>query len=72
MRGITERQAWTLRWIDGYIRSAGFPPTVREIARALGGVSSNAGKDVLAVLAGKGYVQVTPNVARGIRILRMP
>jgi repressor LexA len=72
MRDITERQKWALYWINDYMCVTGFPPTVREIARALGGVSSNAGKDVLAVLARKGYVRVTPKVARGIRILRMP
>lgn len=63
------RQADVLRFIAGYVETHGYPPTRREIGAALGitaAASTNAIHDHLAALERKGFVRLTPGVARGI------
>ena len=46
------------------------PPTLTEIGTFLGGRSINLVRQQLRALEKKGYIKITPNVARGITILR--
>jgi len=47
----------------------GFPPTVREIAEALGYKSINNVRQHLRLIERKGYIKVLPGKARGIEIV---
>lgn len=55
------------------IRDRGFPPTNREISVAMGNKpnSTNAPAEHLAALERKGYVVVTRETARGVRLTEM-
>lgn len=57
MEPLTERQKAVLDFVVGYIRDHRYPPTVREIGRALGIRSTNGVSDHLKVLERKGYLE---------------
>lgn len=63
--GLTGKQASVLTYIRAYIRERGYPPTVREVALHLGGVSTNAAQGHLVALERKGWLRRTPGVSRG-------
>lgn len=66
---VTPRQRQTLKYIARYSQKNGYPPTLREVATQLG-IQPSAARDKLLALERKGYVQVTPNISRGLRVLR--
>lgn len=57
MEPLTERQKTVLDFVVEYIRVHRFPPTVREIGRALGIRSTNGVSDHLKALERKGYLE---------------
>ncbi|MFA7438436.1 transcriptional repressor LexA [Castellaniella sp.] len=65
---LTDRQHQILQLIRQAILQAGRPPTRAEIAQALGFRSANAAEDHLRALERKGYIQLSANTSRGIRL----
>jgi repressor LexA len=57
MEPLTERQKAVLDFVVEYIRVHRFPPTVREIGRALGIRSTNGVSDHLKALERKGFLE---------------
>jgi len=72
MRGLTPRQRAALDFIREFTRTRGFPPSVRELAGALGLRSSSVAYYHLAALEKKGYVRRSPFRPRTIEVLRNP
>lgn len=66
---LTNRQKEVLNFIVLFIRDNGMPPTIREIADALGINSTNAANDHLVALEKKGYIERVPMTSRGIKLL---
>jgi len=66
---LTDRQNQVLNLIREHIKTTGYPPTLSEIAQALGFRSVNAAKDHLEALARKGAIELSSNTSRGIRVL---
>lgn len=71
-KNLTERQKEVLRYISGYIEENEYPPTFREIAKALNISSTKGVTDHLAVLERKGFINRITNHSRAIRILKNP
>lgn len=65
---LTSKQASILRYIQGHVMANSCPPTIREIADALDISSTNGVRSHLAALVRKGWLTITPRVARGIRL----
>ena len=72
MRGteLTERQQEVLDHIRNHIRTHGMPPSRSELGRTLKLVSKSAIAYHLQALERKGWIQLTPGLDRGIRLLR--
>ncbi len=68
MKKLTARQQQILDLIGKTIEETGLPPTRAEIANALGFRSVNAAEEHLQALARKGVIEITPGIARGIRL----
>lgn len=66
---LTTRQLEILRFIQDWIREKGFPPSHGEVAAHFG-FNRNAAREHLLALARKGELELSPNDARGIRLLR--
>jgi len=69
-RGLTRRQAEILTFIQRYSDTHGYPPSVREIGRALGLTSSSTVHSHLAALEKKGYLHRDPSKPRALEVLR--
>ena len=65
---LTPRQAEILEVIRGHIAEHRRPPSQPELARALGLASTNGVFKHLAALEKKGAIQLSPGLARGIRV----
>lgn len=57
-----------LRYIDGYTKVHGIPPSIREIMRELGLQSTSPARHRIERLEKAGYVKRTPLLARAMRI----
>jgi repressor LexA len=68
-RGLTDRQREVLAVIRAYAAVHGYPPSNRDIGRALGISSTNGVRDHLRALERKGAIRVDPWIARGIVII---
>jgi len=66
---LTARQAEILEAIRDYVAETGRPPSRPELARLLGIASTNGVFKHLDALAKKGAIELTPNAARGIRLV---
>ncbi|MDU0329244.1 LexA repressor [Paenibacillus sp. 3LSP] len=64
---LTLRQSEALQFIESFVASNGYPPTVREIGENLGLLSSSTAFNLLEQLVKKGYVSKGP----GPRMLRV-
>lgn len=64
-----ERRKVMLRFIRRYVADNGYAPSVREIMQAVDLSSPHAVRRHLDTLQEEGKIQVTPNIARGIRVL---
>ena len=69
-RGLTRRQAEILTFIQRFSETHGYPPSVREIGRALGLTSSSTVHSHLAALEKKGYLHRDPSKPRALEVLR--
>lgn len=65
---LTARQNEAYEFIKGYIRTYGFPPTVREIGAKLG-IKVAPVQDHIEALKRKGAIRHHPGKARAIVIL---
>src|SRR5690554_4546682 len=75
MNVLTDRQQAVFDFIKSHIETAGTAPTLAEIAQALGLAQACGALKHVRRLAAAGYLEVTPNRARGIRLaatLRKP
>lgn len=66
--GLTPRQQQVLALIRERIASDGVPPTLQEIAQALGFKQAVAARKHVQRLAEAGYLSLRPHQARGIRL----
>jgi repressor LexA len=69
MSELTDRQAEILNFIQREIHHSGVPPTRADIAQEYGFGSPNAAEGHLRAIEHKGYIQIIPGSARGIRLL---
>ena len=69
MEKLTERQIQVLEYIRETVVFSGMPPTVAEIAAAIGVSSTNGIRGHLQALERKGAIELVPNASRGIRLL---
>ncbi|WP_052350581.1 MarR family transcriptional regulator [Paenibacillus gorillae] len=69
MDKLTVTQQKVLEYIESHIVANGYPPTVREIAEALGYQSSATPHGILDRLVVKGYVERQPDKPRAIRVV---
>lgn len=69
MKKLTSRQKEILNFINEEIRHKNYPPSVREICRALGLSSSSTVHAHLKALEKKGYIKRDPAKPRAIEIL---
>ena len=69
MDDLTRRQRQTLDAIRVAIRRHGYPPSRRELARALGIAHAQSVAEHLRALQKKKYIDVVADVNRGIRLL---
>ena len=66
---ITEPQTRTLRAICQILDSTGLPPTVKELAEALG-ISHASAHEQIAQLVRKGYLRKEEKKARSIVVVK--
>lgn len=69
---LTSRQQAVLAFIEDTVRTAGSPPSVREIATHFRIASPKGVTDHLAALERKGYLTREPGQARNIRLTYAP
>jgi repressor LexA len=69
MNELTTRQRQVLEFIREELTASGMPPTVAEIAAAMGVSSTNGIRGHLQALERKGAIELVPNASRGIRLL---
>lgn len=69
MAELTPRQLEILQFIQRRVRADGYPPSQRDIAEQFG-FTQNAARDHLLALVKKGEVEISPNGARAIRLLK--
>src|SRR5690625_4229273 len=69
MTKLSKRQQSILDYIKEEVQTKGYPPSVREIAVAVGLASSSTVHGHLSRLEGKGYIRRDPTKPRAIEIL---
>lgn len=65
---LTEKQEKILAFVRDCVRETGMPPTREEIAREFGFAVRASAEEHLRAIARKGYVELIPGSARGIRL----
>lgn len=66
---LTSEQQRVFDFVVAHQRRAGFPPTVREVAKNLGYKSPNNARQHLLLIEHKGYIRINSGKARGIEII---
>ncbi|MFC4557219.1 transcriptional repressor LexA [Virgibacillus kekensis] len=69
MNKLSKRQEAILEYIKDEVNQKGYPPSVREIAEAVGLASSSTVHGHLARLESKGYIRRDPTKPRAIEVL---
>ena len=69
---VTAKQRRVFEFIRGYIESNDEPPTIAEIGRHFQISSSASVHGILLALEREGLIKRTPNVSRGIVIVKQP
>ncbi len=69
MAGLKEREKQMLTYMKNEIKQKGYPPTVREMCRALGIKSTSTAHKDLANLEKLGFIRKDPSKPRAIEIL---
>ena len=72
MKKLTARQSEMLTYIRTYIRTNGYPPTMREIGGSMGIKSPNGVIEILDRLEIKGRIRRKRNCQRAIAVLAVP
>ncbi len=67
---LTAKQREVLEAVQRWIEERGRPPTLREKAQQMGVSSTNAIRDHLRVLEGKGYLKREARLSRGLEVIR--
>jgi repressor LexA len=67
---LTEKQHRLHDFLYRFQRANGYPPTINEIQQQLHQSSTSTVHKMLLTLERKGYIRRTPNVSRGIEILK--
>lgn len=65
---LSERQAQILAFIRTYLEEHDYPPTIREIGKAVGISSTSVVKYNLERLQEKGHIERSEDVSRGLRL----
>ena len=68
-RGLTQRQAQVLAFIEEFTAQQGYPPTVREVAANFGFRSPRAAHDHMKALEKKGYMRSRAGRPRALEVL---
>lgn len=68
---LSKRQEQILEYIKDEVKKKGYPPSVREIGKAVGLASSSTVHGHLARLESKGYIRRDPTKPRAIEVLSM-
>ena len=68
MSGLSPKQLEVLAFIEQFASAHGLPPTRGEIAAGLGLKNRQGIDQHLRALAGKGAIELTPGISRGIRL----
>lgn len=71
MTKLSKRQQMILDYIKEEVNAKGYPPSVREIAQAVGLASSSTVHGHLARIESKGYIRRDPTKPRAIEILEV-
>ncbi|AUJ26526.1 MULTISPECIES: transcriptional repressor LexA [Virgibacillus] len=71
MTKLSKRQQMILDYIKDEVMQKGYPPSVREIAKAVGLASSSTVHGHLARIEDKGYIRRDPTKPRAIEILHL-
>lgn len=69
---LSAGQKAVLHFITHYVEANGFPPTIREIQKAIGHASSSTVVWHLHRLRDLGYVSQRPGESRTLRVIRVP
>lgn len=72
MESLTARQQQVLEFVEDHIRRHGFPPTLREIGKALGLPNVNAVRGHVEALEKKAYLVKDPDKVRSLRTVHTP
>ncbi|WP_062076449.1 transcriptional repressor LexA [Demequina globuliformis] len=67
--GLSERQRLILEFIKECVESRGYPPSMREIGRAVGLTSTSSVQHQLSALEGKGYLRRDPHRPRAMEVV---
>ena len=65
---LSDRQVRMLQFIRSYLEEHSYPPTIREIGKAVGIPSTSVVKYNLERLQEKGYIERSEEVSRGLRL----
>ena len=69
MRSLSERQNAMLKFIREFVHRHGYPPSIRDIAAAVGISSTSVVDYNLRILEKEGYLRRAPDVSRGLELL---
>ncbi len=69
---LSDRQVRMLAFIRAYLEEHNYPPTIREIGKAVGIPSTSVVKYNLERLQEKGYIERSEEVSRGLRLTDGP
>lgn len=69
---LTKRQADILKYIQSEVQKNGYPPTLREIGKAVGLTSPSSVKHQLSALEKKGALRRDPNLPRAMEVISPP
>lgn len=67
---LTSRQQQLLSYIETTMAELGYPPTLYEMAKAMGDITVKGVKDHLRALEKKGYLRCQPGKRRAVEILQ--
>jgi repressor LexA len=68
MKDLTPRQRQILEFVDAEVRQRGYPPSVREIGKAVGLTSTSTVHAHLSALVAKGYLQRDATKPRALNV----
>jgi repressor LexA len=69
---VTAKQRRVYEFISGYIQSNEEPPTIAEIGKHFQISSSASVHGILSALEREGLIKRTPNISRGIQLVKQP